>query len=123
MCNRTPLKWHCYYKTTHINWEFEWPCFVECKGLQNLMSLPSTFFNMTWLKDLNLCGCSKLLENLRSDESVEVNGQKAFFNAIFETTEKIVFGGFQLLPFYPMLRSSKSMTMGLLSSSLFGLAL
>ena len=68
------------------------------------------------------CGCSKLLENLRSDESVEMNGQKAFFNAIFETTKKIVFGGFQFLPFYPMSRSSKSMTMGLLSSSLFGLS-
>ena len=95
---------------------------LNVRDCKNLMSLPSTFFNMTWLKDLNLCGCSKLLENLRSDESVEVNGQKAFFNAIFETTKKIVFGGFQLLPFYPMSRSSKSMTMGLLSSSLFGLS-
>ena len=95
---------------------------LNVRDCKNLMSLPSTFFNMTWLKDLNLCGCSKLLENLRSDESVEVNGQKAFFNAIFETTEKIVFGGFQLLPFYPMSRSSKSMTVGLLSSSLFGLS-
>ena len=87
----------------------------ECK---NLMSLPSTFFNMTWLKDLNLHGCSKLQENLGRAESVDVNGQVASSNAIFETLKKIVFGGFQLLPFYPMSRSSKSMTMGLLSSSL-----
>ena len=52
---------------------------LNVRDCKNLMSLPSTFFNMTWLKDLNLCGCSKLLENLRSDESVEVNGQMAFF--------------------------------------------
>ena len=41
-------------------------------------------------------------------------------NAIFETLKKIAFGGFQLLPFYPMSRSSDSM--GLLLSSLFGLS-
>ena len=93
---------------------------LNVRDCKNLMSLPSTFFHLTWLKDLNLCGCSKLLENLGSGESVEVNGQMASSNAIFETVKKIAFGGFQLLPFYPMLRSSKSM--GLLSSSLFGLS-
>ena len=82
------------------------------------MSLPSTFFNMTWLKDLNLCGCSKLLENLGSVESVDMNGHMASSGAIFETfKKKIAFGGFQLVPFYPMLRSSESM--GLLLSCLF----
>ena len=95
---------------------------LNVRDCKNLMSLPSTYFNMTWLEDLNLCGCSKLLENLGSAKSVDVNGQVASSNAIFETTKKIVFGGFQLLPFYPMSRSSKSMTMGLLSSSLFGLS-
>ena len=41
-------------------------------------------------------------------------------NAMFETLKKIAFGGFQLLPLYPLSRSSESM--GLLSSSLFGLS-
>ncbi|XP_030936579.1 TMV resistance protein N-like [Quercus lobata] len=40
----------------------------DCK---NLMSLPSTFFNMMWLKDLNLSGYSKLEENLGRGESVK----------------------------------------------------
>ncbi|XP_075650310.1 TMV resistance protein N-like [Castanea sativa] len=93
---------------------------LNVRDCKNLMSLPSTFFNMTWLKDLNLCGCSKLLENLGSRESIEVNGQMASSNAIFETFKKIAFGGFQLLPFYPMPRSSESM--GLLLSSLIGLS-
>ena len=84
------------------------------------MSLPSTFFNMTWLKDLNLFRCSKLLENLGSAKSVDVNRQMASSNAIFETFKKIAFGGFQLLPLYPLTRSSESM--GLLLSSLFGLS-
>ena len=61
---------------------------------KNLMSLPNTFFNMTWLKDLNLFRCSKLLENLGSAKSVDVNRQMASSNAIFETFKKIAFGGF-----------------------------
>ena len=89
---------------------------LNVRDCKNLMSLPSTFFNMTWLKDLNLCGCSKLLENLGSGESVEVNEQIASSNAIFETFKKIAFRGFQLLPFYPMLRSSEPMGL------LFGLS-
>ena len=88
----------------------------ECK---NLMSLPSTFFSLTGLKDLNLSGCSKLLENLGRGENFDGIGQMPSSNAIFETFKKIAFGGFQLLPFYPLSRSSKSM--GLLLSSLFGL--
>ena len=92
---------------------------LNVRGCKNLMPLPSTFFSMTWLKDLNFSGCSKLLENLESAESVDVNGQVASSNAIFETFKKIAFGGFQLLPFYPMSRSSESM--GLLLSFLFGL--
>ena len=90
---------------------------LNVKDCKNLMSLSSTFFNMTWLKDLNLCGCKKLLENLGIGESVEVNGQMASSNA-FETLKKIAFGGFQLLPCYPMWRSSEPI--GLLLSSLFG---
>ena len=93
---------------------------LNVRDCKNLMSLPSTLFNMTWLKDLNLCGCSKLLENLGSGESVEVNEQMASSNVIFETLKKIAFRGFQLLPFYPMSRSSEPM--GLLLSSLFGLS-
>ena len=45
----------------------------DCK---NLISLPSTFFNMKRLRDLNLFGCSKL-ENLvtkKSAEEVDVSG-------------------------------------------------
>ena len=67
---------------------------LNVRDCKNLMSLPSTFFNMTWLKDLDLCGCSKLLENLGRAESVDVNGQVASSNAIFETFKKIAFGGF-----------------------------
>nr|XP_023873616.1 disease resistance-like protein DSC1 isoform X1 [Quercus suber]XP_023873617.1 disease resistance-like protein DSC1 isoform X1 [Quercus suber]XP_023873618.1 disease resistance-like protein DSC1 isoform X1 [Quercus suber]XP_023873619.1 disease resistance-like protein DSC1 isoform X1 [Quercus suber]XP_023873620.1 disease resistance-like protein DSC1 isoform X1 [Quercus suber]XP_023873621.1 disease resistance-like protein DSC1 isoform X1 [Quercus suber] len=93
---------------------------LNVKDCKNLISLPSTLFNMTCLKDLCLSGCSKLLENLGRGESVDGNGQMASSNAIFETLKKIAFGGFQLLPFYPMLRSSESM--GLLLSSLFGLS-
>ncbi|KAL4596740.1 hypothetical protein ACB092_12G184600 [Castanea dentata] len=93
---------------------------LNVRDCKNLMSLPSTFFNMTWLKDLNLCGCSKLLENLGRGESVDVNGQMPSSSAIFETFKKIAFGGFQILPFNPMSRSSESM--GLLLSSLFGLS-
>ena len=33
------------YKTTHINWEFEWPCFIECKGLlKSYVSSKHTFW-------------------------------------------------------------------------------
>ena len=74
---------------------------------------------MTWLKDLNLSRCSKLLENLGSAKSVDVNRQMASSNAIFETFKKIAFGGFQLLPLFSMSRNSDPMC--LLSSSLSGL--
>ena len=40
---------------------------------------------MMWLKDLNLCGYSKLLENLGSVESVDMNGHMASSGTIFET--------------------------------------
>ena len=58
---------------------------LNVRDCKNLMYLPSTLFNMTWLKDQNLCGCSKLLENLGSGESVEMKGQLASSNAISET--------------------------------------
>nr|XP_023885698.1 disease resistance-like protein DSC1 [Quercus suber] len=90
---------------------------LNVRDCKNLMTLPSTFFNMTWLKNLNLCGCSKLLKNLGSAVSVDLKGQVASSNDIFETSKTIAFCRFQLLPFYP---SSKSM--GLLLSSLFGLS-
>ena len=63
------------------------------------MSLPSTFFNMTWLKDLNLCGCSKLVENLGSVESVDMNGHMASSGAIFETFLKNSFWWISACPF------------------------
>ena len=47
---------------------------LNVRDCKNLMSLPSTFFNMMWLKDLNLSGYSKLEENLGRGESVKVNG-------------------------------------------------
>ncbi|KAM3731255.1 hypothetical protein ACB098_12G149100 [Castanea mollissima] len=94
---------------------------LNVRDCKNLMTLPNTFFNMTWLKDLNLCGCSKLLENLGRGESVDVNGQMPSSSAIFETLKKIAFGGFQHLPFNPMSRSSESI--GLQLSSLSGLNL
>ena len=91
---------------------------LDVRDCKNLMSLPSTFFSLTRLKDLNLSGCAKLLENLGRGESFDGIGQMPSSNAMFETLKKIAFGGFQLLPFYPLSRSSESM--GLLSSSLLG---
>uniref|UniRef100_A0A7N2MH25 ADP-ribosyl cyclase/cyclic ADP-ribose hydrolase n=1 Tax=Quercus lobata TaxID=97700 RepID=A0A7N2MH25_QUELO len=96
---------------------------LDVRDCKNLMSLPSTFFNIKSLKDLNLFGCSKLLENLGNAESVkelDVNGQMPSSNAPFEIFRKIAFGGFQFVPFYSTSRSSDPM--GLLSSSLFGLS-
>ena len=58
---------------------------LNVRDCKNLMSLPNTFFNMMWLKDLNIFRCSKLLENLGSAKSVDVNRQMASSNAIFET--------------------------------------
>ena len=78
----------------------------DCK---NLMSLPSTFFNMTWLKDLDLFGCSKLLENLGSSERVDM----------VETFKKIAFK-LNFKKRVDMLRSFDPM--GLLSPSLFDLS-
>ena len=67
------------------------------------------FFNMTWLKDLDLFGCSKLLENLGSSESVDM----------VETFKKIAFK----LNFKKSVDMSRSSDpMGLLLSSLFGLS-
>ncbi|XP_075649161.1 TMV resistance protein N-like [Castanea sativa] len=82
---------------------------LNARDCKNLMSLPSTLFNMKSLKYLNLSGCSKL-ENLGNVESVDMIG----------TLKNIAFGWFQLLPFYPMSRSSESKS--LLLSSLFGLS-
>uniref|UniRef100_A0A7N2RB02 ADP-ribosyl cyclase/cyclic ADP-ribose hydrolase n=1 Tax=Quercus lobata TaxID=97700 RepID=A0A7N2RB02_QUELO len=93
---------------------------LDVRDCKNLMSLPSTFFSLTGLKDLSLSGCSKLIENLGRGESIDGIGQMPSSNAMFETLKKIAFGGFQLLPFYPLSRSSESM--GLLLSSLFGLS-
>ncbi|XP_065631526.1 disease resistance protein RUN1 [Quercus suber] len=48
---------------------------LDVRDCKNLMSLPSTFFNMKSLKNLNFSGCSKLLESLwRIKESVEEPG-------------------------------------------------
>ncbi|XP_030936791.1 TMV resistance protein N-like isoform X1 [Quercus lobata] len=93
---------------------------LDVRDCKNLMSLPSTFFGLTGLKDLNLSGCAKLQENLGPGESFDGIGQMPSYNTVFKTFKKIAFGGFQLLPFYPLSRSSESM--GLLSSSLFGLS-
>ena len=41
---------------------------LNAKDYKNLMSLPSTFFNVKWLKDFNLSRCSKLLENLVTEK-------------------------------------------------------
>ena len=41
---------------------------LNAKDCKNLMSLPITFFNVKWLKDFNLSGCSKLLENLVTEK-------------------------------------------------------
>ena len=79
------------------------------------MSLPSTFFNMKWLKDLNLSGCSKLLENLVFGKSVEEVGLSGTTtglmpsNALFQTLKNLALGGFK--PRSPN-------CMGLLSTSL-----
>ena len=96
---------------------------LNVRDCKNLMSLPSTFFSMKSLKDLNLSGYSKLLENLwnaKSVEELDVSGtiirQMPSTNARFKTFKKIAFSGFQLRP--SMLRNSDPMA--LLSSSLFG---
>ena len=75
------------------------------RDCENLMSLPSTFFNMKTLENVNLSGCSKLcklLENLGTVESVEnvdVSGTATrlmpYSNAPFKTLKKLVFGGFK----------------------------
>ncbi|XP_050252021.1 disease resistance protein RUN1-like [Quercus robur] len=93
---------------------------LDVSDCKNLTSLPSTFFSLTGVKHLNLSGCSKLIENLGRGESFDGIGQMPFSNAMFKTLKKIAFGGFELLPLYPLSRSSKSM--GLLLSSLFGLS-
>ncbi|KAL4598032.1 hypothetical protein ACB092_11G030100 [Castanea dentata] len=74
---------------------------LNVKDCINLMSLPSTFFNMKWLKDLNLFGCSKLLENLVTEKSVEelnasgiAIGLMPYSNALFHTLKRLAFGGF-----------------------------
>ncbi|KAK9993089.1 hypothetical protein SO802_022792 [Lithocarpus litseifolius] len=91
----------------------------DCK---NLMSLPSTFFNLKLTKDLNLSGCSKLLENLGITKSVvELDTQPLpSSNALFKTLKNLAFGGFKLLPFYSMPRNLDFM--GLLSTSLLAMS-
>ena len=80
---------------------------LNARDCTNIMSLPSTFFNMTWLKDLDLFRCSKLLENLGSSESVDM--VRTFKKIAFKMNFK-----------KSMDMSSSSNPMGLLSSSLFG---
>ena len=91
---------------------------LNVRDCKNLISLPSTFFNMKRLKYLNLSRCSKL-ENLvtkKSAEEVDVSGTATgllpFSNALFRTLKKLAFSGF-------MPRSPNCM--GLLSTSLSGL--
>ena len=71
------------------------------KDCKKLMSLPSTFFKIKSLKNLNLSGCSKLLENFGTAESSMPSS-----NDLFETLKKLAFSGFkscyELLPFYSM---------------------
>ncbi|KAL0009374.1 hypothetical protein SO802_010876 [Lithocarpus litseifolius] len=92
---------------------------LSVKDCKNLMSLPRTFFNMKWLKELNLSGCLKLLENLVIEKSVEevgvsgtATGLMPHSNTLFQTLKKLAFGGFK--PRSPN-------RMGLLSTSLSGL--
>ncbi|KAL4598027.1 hypothetical protein ACB092_11G029900 [Castanea dentata] len=91
---------------------------LNAKDCKNLMSLPSTFFNMNWLKNLNLFGCSKL-ENLVIEKRVEeddmsgtTTGFMAYSNALFKTLKRLALGGFNQ-------RSPNRM--GLLSTSLSSL--
>ena len=86
------------------------------------MSLPSTFFNMKTLENVNLSGClklCKLLENLGTVESVEnIDVSETairlmpYSNAPFQMLKKLVFGGFKARSPGPM---------SLLSPSLSGL--
>ena len=92
---------------------------LDLKDCKNLMSLPSTFLNMKWLEDLNLYGCSKLLENLVTEKRVEevdvsgtVTGLMAYSNTLFQTLKTLALGGFK--PRSPN-------RMGLLTTSLWGL--
>ena len=75
---------------------------MNVKDCKNLISLPSTVFNMKWLKNLNLFGCSKLLENLVTKKSVEevdvsgtATGLMPCYNALFQTLKKLAFGQFK----------------------------
>ena len=113
---------------------------LKLRNCKNLMSLPSNFFNMKSLKNLDLFGCSKLadlLENMGIDESVEeldVSGtairSMPSSNALFPTLKKIAFDAFKglsstnnswykLHSFYSMPRTDDPM--GLLSTSFSGL--
>ena len=71
------------------------------KDCKKLVSLPSTFFNIKSLKNLNLYGCSKLLENFGIAERPMPSP-----NYLFETLKILAFSGFkscyELLPFYSM---------------------
>ena len=90
---------------------------LNVKDCKNLMSLPRTFFNMKWLKDLNLSGCSKL--NLVTEKRVEevdvsgtATGLMAYSNALFQTLKTLALGGF---------KPGSPNRMGLLTTSLWGL--
>ena len=92
---------------------------LNVKDCKNLMSLPSTFFNMKWLKDLNLSGCSKLPENLVTEKRVEevdvsgtATGLMAYSNTLFQTLKTLALGG---------LKRRSPNHMGLLTTSLWGL--
>ena len=72
---------------------------LDVRDCKNLMSLPSTFFSLTGLKDPNLSGCAKLLENLGRGESFDGIGQMPPSNAMFETLKKNSFWWISASPF------------------------
>ncbi|KAM3691108.1 hypothetical protein ACJW31_09G170600 [Castanea mollissima] len=75
----------------------------DVRDCKNLTSLPSTFFNMQSLKNLNFSGCLKLLESLwRINESVEEPSASGILtrfmvssNALFKTLKNVAFSGFK----------------------------
>ncbi|KAK9987384.1 hypothetical protein SO802_032335 [Lithocarpus litseifolius] len=74
---------------------------LDVRDCKNLMSLPSTFFNMKSLTNLNFSGCSKLLESLwRINEEPGARGILTRFmassNALIKTLKNVAFSGFKL---------------------------
>ena len=92
---------------------------LSVRDCKNLISLPSTFFNMKSLEYVNLFGCSKLcklLENLGMVESVDepdVNGTTTrlmpYSNPLFQTLKNLVLGGFKARIPYPISLSLTSL--------------